>query len=125
MTLTATGFERGELAIDVAELSVVRVTDPDVGSILDQKDAMRDLITKSEGNQACGFTAETPCLEVVYVGLDAGDMEYTMPATRIKTSDALTDELQRLVETVGVEELQELFEPGPRDTALDDFTTDD
>lgn len=97
-----TDLEDGQLAMDVAKLSTVEVVDSDVGAIVDQKDAMRDLISSAEGNKKCGFGPETRCVEVRYVGIDSGSRTYTMPETRIKTSEQYVRAIRSLAREVGI-----------------------
>lgn len=97
-----TDYTEGDFAYDLASQSLVKVVDPDTGTIADQEPAMRDLITKSSGNQACGFEPDTATLDVRYVGVDEGDKEYRMPATRIETDEQLVERVAQLTQRAGI-----------------------
>ena len=102
MSDTETPYEEEQFAYDIASQSLVKVVDPDTGTIVDQEPAMRDLITRSDGNKVCGFDPDTLTLDVVYVGVDEGDKEYRMPETRIRTDEALIEAAARLTQRGGI-----------------------
>lgn len=118
-------LQRGKLALDVANQSIVEVINPDTGTVEEQKDAMQDLIAGAEGNQAVGFDSETRCVEVRYIGVeeDEDSRSYTMPETRIVISDALIDALTALARDAGIAEKvhPQLAEQGVA-TRLDEYT---
>jgi hypothetical protein len=97
-----TDYTQNQFAYDVASQSLVKIADPDTGTIAEQKQAMRDLITKSTGNQVCGFEPSTPTLDVVYVGVDDGEKEYRMPETRIRTDEGLIERVKQATQRVGI-----------------------
>lgn len=97
------------LAYDVANQSLVRITDLDLGTVADQKDAMQDLIAQADGNQAAGFGDDTLCIGVVYVeatttGTDDAK-EYTMPASRITQDFDLIQQIIRVTRAAGMSDI--------------------
>lgn len=119
MSESETAYEDGQFAYDIASQSLVKVVDSDTGTITDQEPAMRDLITRSDGNKVCGFDPDTVTVDVVYVGVDEGDKEYRMPATRIQTDEALTEAAARLTQRAGIAE--EVDSDLRVDATLDEF----
>lgn len=120
--MTEHDLEDGQLAYDAASQSLVEIVDSDLGTVADQKDAMQDLIRRSDGNRACGVEPETECVEVRYVGVDEGDKEYTMPVTRIKRSRQLVEAACALSREAGVaDDVHEQFSQG-KNAELGDYT---
>lgn len=110
--MTDHDFKTGQLAYDVASQSLVEITNDDMGTVADQKDAMQDLIFDSRDNRACGVDEETECIEVRYVGVTDGNREYTMPVSRIWRSDALMEAIQFITQKAGVgRHVHEEFSP--------------
>jgi hypothetical protein len=117
-------LQKGKLALDVAKQSVVEVLDTDMGTISEQDEAMRDLIYGADGNQACGVDADMQCVEVKYVGMDSSDRTYTMPVSRIKTSDDLVSTLRELSQEAGVPRTIHTELSKGEEMTLDEYTDD-
>lgn len=79
-------LEEGTLAYDIGQTphSPVIVTDPDVGTIGDQKPAKQEQIRDNEANQSIGFDLDTQCVDVMFFDLSSRNKRsYTYPITRI------------------------------------------
>lgn len=84
MTTRTKTLEAGTLAYDLAQHEPVIVTDPDVGTIAEQDNALEEMIRGNAGNQACGFDPDTQCVEIMFMNLDGRNSStYTYPETRI------------------------------------------
>jgi len=122
MSDNTTELRENELAFDVAKQSLVEVTNTDAGSFTDQKPAMKDLIRNADGNKAVGFNPNTPMVEVRYIGIDQGGREYTMPITRIKTTESLVDAARALTRAAGIgDAVHDRYGDAPN-TTLDEFS---
>lgn len=79
----------GVYAYDVGQVpsQPVLITDTDRGKVGDLKDALKEMVMDSPGNQAVRVTEDDQCIGVQYIELDgSGGKEYTMPVQRIATS---------------------------------------
>lgn len=79
-------YSKGTVAYDMGQRPSVPVvvTNPRMGTVGEQKPALRELILDSPGNQAFPLDESTPCVEVRYINVDGRSKKaYTMPASRI------------------------------------------